>query len=272
MPHAARDAAELGDGVELQVNDDHREVAVAQDEVGGLQRLGGGTASHPQEPGQHGGFLCVDVEAVGPVDQGHEAPGAREAAQEGVQHLGRPGHRTVAHQLGEVAPGQAAAEERVEGRDAGGDDGVARPPMDAQAHVGHARPQQFLQTRDAAFSHGLWLVSSPPGRSPYRGASRMEWKPCTRGGTTAVRPRGRTLDTALGRPAGRVPSRGGSDAACPVRRVRGPGLQNRIRPWKRSLTAVSRLTRPLTAVPRSPGTTRPGRAPPRRAEPPRTAP
>ena len=33
------------------------------------------------------------------------------------------------------------------------------------------------------------------------------------------------LETAVGPSVGRVPSRGGRDASCPVRRVRGPGLR-----------------------------------------------
>ena len=48
------------------------------------------------------------------------------------------------------------------------------------------------------------------------------------------------LETAVGPSVGRVPSRGGGDASCPVRRVRGPGLQpnrayldltRRVSPW-----------------------------------------
>ncbi|MFM8419602.1 MAG: hypothetical protein ACKOEQ_05695 [Verrucomicrobiota bacterium] len=48
------------------------------------------------------------------------------------------------------------------------------------------------------------------------------------------------LETAVGQSVGRVPSRGDDDAACPVRRVRGPGLQprrahhdltRRVSPW-----------------------------------------
>ena len=48
------------------------------------------------------------------------------------------------------------------------------------------------------------------------------------------------LETAVGQSVGRVPSRGDGDAACPVRRVRGPGpqprrahhdLTRRVSPW-----------------------------------------
>ncbi|MEY3275733.1 MAG: hypothetical protein RL153_999 [Verrucomicrobiota bacterium] len=47
-------------------------------------------------------------------------------------------------------------------------------------------------------------------------------------------------ETAVGPFVGRVPSRGGGDGSCPVRRVRGPGLQpnrayldltRRVSPW-----------------------------------------
>jgi hypothetical protein len=45
------------------------------------------------------------------------------------------------------------------------------------------------------------------------------------GGRARIECSGFTLEKAVGQSVGRVPSRGDGDAACLVRRVRGPGLQ-----------------------------------------------
>ena len=60
-----------------------------------------------------------------------------------------------------------------------------------------------------------WLLSKISIRlAPWRGEAPApaSWQ-------------GMSPETAVGQSVGRVPSRGGTDATCPVRRVRGPGLQ-----------------------------------------------
>ncbi len=79
------------------------------------------------------------------------------------------------------------------------------------------------------------FVGGLPGALCWAGISRAVGA----GGSNAGHGRF-NLETAVGPSVGRVPSRGGGDDSCPVRRVRGPGLQSnrayldltrRVSPW-----------------------------------------
>jgi len=109
MPHARRDFAELRGRVELQVEDDERKVAVAQQNVGRFERFVSSSATHPKQSRQHVGFGRIHVEAVRAVHQ-REEPAARcDAAQERVDDLRAAGAIAGADEFREFVFGKAAA-------------------------------------------------------------------------------------------------------------------------------------------------------------------
>ena len=120
VPEGSRDAAQFVGGVQLQVQDHQVDVAVAQQQVGGLEGLGGASAPHPEQVGQGLRFEGVDVEAVGPIDQGQESPDRGGVPQQGVDKLGAAGTLSRGDQFGEGSPGQSTAQTLVDGVQAGG--------------------------------------------------------------------------------------------------------------------------------------------------------
>ena len=86
VPGAGGDAGEFGEGVELEVEDDEGEIAVAEEEVGGFDGFAGLTAAHPEDLLAELGAGCVGIEAVAAIDEDDGAlvgdGGVKEAADE----------------------------------------------------------------------------------------------------------------------------------------------------------------------------------------------
>ena len=92
-------------GNRTQVQHDEIQVPVAQDQVGGLDRLGRRLAADPQEPGQRRLGYPGEVKGVPTVDQGEQALATERGAHESGQQ--QPAARR-AHHLGHAAEGQTA--------------------------------------------------------------------------------------------------------------------------------------------------------------------
>lgn len=70
VPGRGRDPAEFPKGVELEVEDDEREVAIAQEKIGTAKRFPAVLAAHPEEAGTGGGAIRGGIEGVVPIDEG----------------------------------------------------------------------------------------------------------------------------------------------------------------------------------------------------------
>lgn len=69
VPGGGGDGIEFGGGVELEVEDEEGEVAVAEEEVGAAEGFVGVVATDPEETGAGGGSVGGGVEGVAAVDQ-----------------------------------------------------------------------------------------------------------------------------------------------------------------------------------------------------------
>jgi hypothetical protein len=109
VPGRAGDAAEFGERVELEVEDEEGEVAVAQKEVGAAEGLVGLAAADPEEAGTGSGAVGGGVEGVAAVDEGER--GAINGRRGGLlknfgEDKGEAGGGTGGGKLGEGAGGE----------------------------------------------------------------------------------------------------------------------------------------------------------------------
>ena len=69
IPLRGGDAAEFGVGIAAEVEDDEREIAIAQEEIGAAEGFIGSAAADPEQAGKHGFASGGGVEMIVPVDQ-----------------------------------------------------------------------------------------------------------------------------------------------------------------------------------------------------------
>ena len=153
-PGGAGDLVELFGFVELQIHEDEREVAVAQEEIGGLDGLGGLAAAHPEELLTEFAAGCSGIEGIAPIDQDDGAlvgdGGVEDTGDEETATTGRDGAGTG--DFGESATGDANSIE------AGGTgfDGVTRRALGSLVGVRKLLAQAFAELQDV---FGCFLIT-----------------------------------------------------------------------------------------------------------------
>ena len=106
VPRGVRDAAELSGGQRGEIEEDEGEVAVAQQEIGGAEGLGGIAATKPEEAGAFLGGEGGGVEAVAGVDQCQRGVGLVILGEQGGDDEGEAAGGVAGRDLGDGAGGE----------------------------------------------------------------------------------------------------------------------------------------------------------------------
>lgn len=124
VPLRASDAAELGCGVAVEIEAEEREVAVAQEEIGALDGLGGGVAAQPEEASESIGWQGCGIEGVAAINQASPEAMGGSIFEEGAEERGGAGGGALGDELDETAFAETAAERIIKDGEAGGELGV----------------------------------------------------------------------------------------------------------------------------------------------------
>lgn len=116
VPDVGADLLELADGIELQIHEDERQIAITQEKVGAAEGLVGSAAADPEESLADVDARRLRIEGAPSIDQRCMAIFADGLAENLVEHqsASRPGG--FGHQLDHRAGGKSGF---IEARDAG---------------------------------------------------------------------------------------------------------------------------------------------------------
>ena len=125
VPSSVGDFFEIGAEAAAEIEEDDGEVAVAQDEIGGLEELGGVATADPEDVGEEGGIEGLGVEAVRGIDEGDGAVIEGRGAEDGIKDGEAASGIGCGADFCKSAFPEAAAEGLVEGGDTGGKEEAA---------------------------------------------------------------------------------------------------------------------------------------------------
>ncbi len=141
VPEGGRLLAQRARGDAAEVEDDDGVIAVADEDIDAAQRFGEGAGADPDEMAEMVRGMIGGGETVGGVDEGDTLPAGARVREEGFEHEAGAAAGRGRDELGEASGGEAAAEGRVNRRDAGGHAG---PPGGGGRGrpCGHEGPQR----------------------------------------------------------------------------------------------------------------------------------
>ncbi len=145
VPHAGGHPTQLGRWVQFQVEHHQGEIAIAQEQVGRLQRFHRIPASHPQQARHLGRLQRLHVEAVRTVHQGDETSVGRGLAHDGMENLGGAGARAGTDEFGQSALGKTTGQSGIQCGYTGGHDRDGSRFRHPEPHERQALPEELAE-------------------------------------------------------------------------------------------------------------------------------
>lgn len=116
VPDVGADLLELADGIELQIHEDERQIAIAQEEIGAAEGLIDSAAAYPEEALADVDACRLGIEGTPPIDQRCVAVLTDGLAEDLVEYQSASGPGRLGHQLDHGAGGKPGF---IEAGDAG---------------------------------------------------------------------------------------------------------------------------------------------------------